>query len=167
MIPTIEFWSQNNEYGIRLFEPEINSMLRLCEESQSIETGGVILGKYTTALDCAVVTEITPPPSDSRRGSSWFRRGTRGLEKKLAKLWKTDKEYYLGEWHFHPGGSATLSGTDQRGMQGISETPGYKCPEPILIIIGGSFPNAWEIRAYIFKPGSPFIELNSLNKSSK
>lgn len=36
-------------------------------------------------------------------GRSRFFRGIKGLNKLLEKKWKQKKEYYLGEWHLHPG----------------------------------------------------------------
>lgn len=138
-------------------------MLQLCEKSGLIETGGVLLGSYTKAHDCAVITEITAPPADSERFRFSFKRGTNGLRKKLKALWRKTGEFYLGEWHFHPNGAPIPSPTDDAGMQGIADSNNYKCPEPISIIIGGSFPDNWQIRAYIYRRKKSSIELHAIN----
>jgi integrative and conjugative element protein (TIGR02256 family) len=160
----LEFWSNDNQFGLRILTPEMNLLLQLCEQSGLVETGGILIGKYSSALDCAVVTEVTPPPSDSKRGRYWFVRGVKGLKSKLKDLWTVKREFYLGEWHFHPAGAPDPSGRDIAGMRGISESSKYKCPEPILLIIGGSFPNNWQIRAFVFQRNRSFLELHRLNQ---
>jgi hypothetical protein len=93
-----------------------------------------------------------------------FKRGTKGLRKKFESLWKKNGEFYLGEWHFHPKGDPTPSATDKAGMQGIADSGKYKCPEPISIIVGGSFPDNWEVRAYVYRRKKPLIELFALSQ---
>lgn len=63
-----------------------------------------------------------------------FFRGTAGLGNLLESLWPKE-EYYLGEWHYHPGGKTQPSYQDRRQMQSISEDLKVGCPEPLLIII--------------------------------
>lgn len=159
----LEFWSDSNQFGMRIFEPEIDLLLQLCKQSGSVETGGILIGTYSPALDCAVVSEVTPPPPDSRRGRYWFIRGIKGLKSKLKFLWNKKQKFYLGEWHFHPGGVPQPSCRDIDGMRGISESPKYKCPEPILLIVGGSFPDDWQIRVFAFQRKKAFLELHRLN----
>lgn len=57
--------------------------------------------------------------------------------------------YYLGEWHYHPNTSAVPSSTDLKQMFILSKNNDLKCPEPILIIIGGNKSN-WQISASVF-----------------
>jgi hypothetical protein len=45
-------------------------------------------------------------------------------------------EYYVGEWHSHPGGTPDPSSNDLREMQAISREVSYRCPKPIMIIAG-------------------------------
>lgn len=159
----LEFWSKDNRFGLRVFVPEMDLLLRLCEESGLVETGGILIGKYTAALDCAVVTEVTPPSPDSKRGRYWFMRGVKGLREKLRALWKERSGFYLGEWHFHPEGAPKPSETDFVGIKGIAESSKYKCPEPILLIIGGSFPDNWQIRVFVFQRDKSLLELHWLD----
>lgn len=159
----LEFWSKDNRFGLHISAPELDLLLELSEKSGLVETGGILIGEYTPALDCAVVMEITPPPPDSKRGRYWFVRGVKGLRSKLKALWKEKTGFYLGEWHFHPGGDPDPSETDLIGIKGISESPKYKCPEPILLIIGGSLPDNWSIRAFVFLRNDSLLELHQLD----
>jgi integrative and conjugative element protein (TIGR02256 family) len=155
----MEFWSLDNRYGLRIFASELSLMLELCRKSGSFETGGVFFGKYTTAHDCAVITEILGPSDDSESGGTWFKRGIKGLKKKIDSLWINRNEYYLGEWHYHPSSEPEPSPTDKNQMQQIAESLKYNCPEPILVIVGGSVPNDWKIQAYVFRRSRSLIKL--------
>lgn len=56
----------------------------------------------------------------------------------LDELWRRSKRrYYLGEWHFHPGGAAEPGPTDTEQMAKIMQSASYKCPEPVLLLVGG------------------------------
>ena len=87
-------------------------MLELCSHATPDETGGVLVGTYTSEHDCALVLEVSAAPADSQMGRSWFSCGTRGLSVWLRQLWHGKREYYLGEWHFHPYARVEPSPTD-------------------------------------------------------
>jgi len=154
-----EFWSTDRKYGLRIPEKEIAHILELCAQSKPYETGGILIGCYTTAHDCALVTAVSRAPSDSKRGRTHFVRGVRGLQRWIDYLWRRKHSYYLGEWHFHPGGLSHPSRTDAVQMRSIAEAADYQCPEPILVIIGGCPPERWAMKAYVFPKESDGIEL--------
>src|SRR5208283_3659858 len=90
-------------FVVDLQAPALSALDRLCREAGSVETGGILIGRYSDDLAVAIVCEATPPPSDSRRGRSWFVRGVSGLRDMLGKKWRaTERTYYVGEWHYHP-----------------------------------------------------------------
>jgi hypothetical protein len=98
-----------------------------------------LIGRYSDDLSVAIVNEATAPPSDSRRGRSWFVRGVNGLRDMLGRRWQAKaRTYYLGEWHFHPTEHIEPSAEDFAQMVQISQTKGYDCKEPLLIIMGAS-----------------------------
>lgn len=99
------------------------------------ETGGILIGRYTEDNNMALVFAATAKPKDSERGRTWFRRGNRGLKELLRERWNAG-EYYVGEWHSHPGGPPTPSDSDIREMRTISLDPCYACSKPILVIAG-------------------------------
>ena len=133
----LEFWSDDRLFGLTVTDGQVKKLLRLCERSSPNETGGILLGHYSTAHDCAVVTEVTKAPADSRSGRTWFIRGIRGLQTRVDHFWSRKQEYYLGEWHFHPFGSPRPSPTDIKQIEAIAESEQYHCPEPVLLILGG------------------------------
>jgi integrative and conjugative element protein (TIGR02256 family) len=140
----------------------MNKLLKECQSSGMKETGGILLGYYTPDCDCAIVTEATDAPEDSQRTAATFSRGVKGLQSLISLLWRERQHYYLGEWHFHPGGSPLPSLVDNSQMQTTSQDRKYKCPEPVLFIIGGSPPEHWESRAYVYPKGTGPNELNRM-----
>lgn len=84
----------------------MDRILGLCRCGWPLETGGVLIGYYTPALDEAIVTDALGPPSDSRFRLSSFLRGVHGLATLLGRLWRRKpRRHYLGEWHLHPNAS--------------------------------------------------------------
>jgi len=130
-----EFWSADEQYGIRIPRAVFNALLEMCAEADGAETGGILVGRYNQQLNCAEVTAASRAPTDSRSGANWFARGVRGLQHWLNTLWRRG-HYYLGEWHFHPDASPSPSGIDTLQMHEIAQSVSYRCPEPILIILG-------------------------------
>ena len=97
-----------------LSEKIVEKMVEECANAKGKETGGILAGYYTPALDRAIVTELTGPPQDSVQSCWTFYRGVHGLHAWFMRLWRDKRHYYLGEWHFHPGGSPVPSLTDNR-----------------------------------------------------
>lgn len=140
----------DRRFGIILDRAAISDMLRHCVLASGNETGGLLIGVYTTEHDMAVVRSVTGPSADSNAGRTWFRRGVRGLQDLLLERWRTERDYYLGEWHYHPGAPPQPSGDDHVQMRAISQSPPYRCPEPILVILGGEPTGEWSISAQVY-----------------
>lgn len=156
----LEFWSSDNRFGLRVSGPSSKKLLRLCRNSSPDETGGLLLGHYSGAHDCALVTSVTEAPPDSQSGRTWFVRGVRGLQSKIDLLWRRRCDYYIGEWHFHPYGSPDPSTTDINQLRDIAHSKQYHCPEPVLLIIGGEPPKVWSARAFVFpRSQKKYIEM--------
>ena len=144
--PDLTLRSPDERIRVRLGHRQLEFLLGLCRESGSLETGGLLVGRYNDTLDTAEVTQVLGPPADSVRRRTSFWRGTRGLQERLDSLWAS-REYYLGEWHYHPSGEGYPSNTDERQMVKISKSSNYNCPEPILIVVGGA---EQRVEGYIF-----------------
>ena len=110
------------------------------------ETGGVLCGYYTEDKVSAVITDFLGPTKDSILGRASFVRGISGLKEMLDEKWKEGK-YYLGDWHLHPYSSQSASGQDVSQLIQNSRDGSLKCPEPIMVIIGGK--TNMEINLYI------------------
>ncbi|MFQ5829402.1 MAG: Mov34/MPN/PAD-1 family protein [Candidatus Methylomirabilia bacterium] len=155
----IEFWSSDRRFGVRFGEEEIQSIRDLCMAANRGETGGILIGFYTERHDCAVVTAVTGPTSDSRVGRTWFYRGVRGLQNLLDRLWHRRRHYYLGEWHFHPGAVPHPSPVDVDQLKQIAASQEYRCPEPVLLVVGGDPAAHWSMRSYVFPGGQDPLPL--------
>jgi integrative and conjugative element protein (TIGR02256 family) len=134
----LEFWSVDLHFGLIIEHSLVKRIVHLCKKTPGKETGGILIGYYTSDLACAVVTAISGPPSDSIMSRTSFYRGIVGLQGWIDRLWlrRNDRVYYLGEWHFHPAREPSPSPDDIRQMTGIASTPGFHSPEPVLLIVG-------------------------------
>lgn len=130
----------------------ITAMVEASVKAGRSETGGILIGRYGPEGWFADVVEATPKPKGSRSGWFWFQRSNSGLSALLAERWR-DGLHYLGEWHFHPGGAPTPSGSDIRAMWKVAGDEAYRCPAPILIILGGKPKSDWSLSATLFREG--------------
>lgn len=158
MNDSLFFKSEDGRFCLKISKNIFDGLLSTCVASGIYETGGILVGYYTSEKDVAIATGYSTPPKDSKSGLYWYYRGISGLQRWLRKLWKK-KEYYLGEWHFHPMSSAYYSSVDARQMFSIASNPSYNCPEPILVIIGGNPSDKWEAKAFVFPQDSKAKEM--------
>ncbi len=150
----LELRSNDRHFGVTLERAQLDELLRLCERSGPLETGGILIGRYTPRHDMAIVTCIVPPPPDSYGSATSFFRGWQGLRAVLSRFWHRrvlDRQYYLGEWHFHPGAGPLPSPEDRSQMQDIARSEKYSCPEPILMIVGGGPESGWSLATHVFR----------------
>ncbi len=145
--------SADGRFNFELPGPIVQEMLEQCARSYPMETGGILVGHYSDDSKFAHVTDLVPAPSDSKLNRLSFQRGIRGVQKLLNQMWPR-RRYYLGEWHFHPDGSASPSGTDANQMRSIACTESYHCPEPVLLILGGNPPEEFVSESYVFLRGT-------------
>jgi integrative and conjugative element protein (TIGR02256 family) len=143
-------WSSSSgRFRVELLTEACEHIEALANRSHPNETGGILVGHYADGHRLAVVVEASSPPEDSRAGRRWFQRGGRGLVRWLEELWVArTRRYYLGEWHYHPAADVTPSGDDILQMRAIAGAREYKCPEPILVIVGddrGGARPAWVV----------------------
>ena len=154
-----EAWTRNGHYGLRIPSKVVHKMLDLCRESNNIETGGILVGYYSRSRDCAIVTDCSNAPKDSRRGKRFFYRGVYGLQRWLSSLWKLgQRRYYLGEWHFHPFAPADPSVIDLKQMKEDAKDKSYNCPEVLMFIIGGDPANEWTCHSFMYSQREGLLE---------
>lgn len=153
----LSFQSEDMSFGLQIPRSELNSIYKMCLASSN-ETGGILIGYYSADLSWAIVTKATAPPAGSIRRAFTFVREGKSLTRLLDKYWKK-KQYYLGEWHFHPNASAQPSSTDLNTMRRLADTESLHCPEPILCIIGGNR-SCWTLYCSVFVNGKE-IQLTS------
>lgn len=134
-------------------------MLEQCNKSGEKETGGILAGYYDDALNRAIIIKSSAAPVDSKQTRTRFYRGVKDLKDWLIALWKLDKAYYIGEWHFHPFSSSKMSIIDFKQMNAISNNKTMNCPEPILFIIGGNPRENHSISISVFMKNKSPLEL--------
>lgn len=164
MLPEARFQyigkTEDYQFGIRMSLMVLRQVIVWCKYHKGQETGGLLIGRYAEGQRVAVVTEALPAPADSKGGTTWFVRGVSTLNAKLKCRWNSGRGYYLGEWHFHPGGASVPSSPDCGQMQSISETASYSCPEPVLLIVGGTPPD-FGFRSFVFPRGRALMEFDA------
>lgn len=150
-------------YTLELPQEALSFLCKLCRQARRFETGGVLIGHYDDQLRRAIVTQIWGPAPDSKAGPTWFVRGTRGLTVQLEHTWYKTGDYYLGEWHHHPWGTLAPSTTDISQMRTIASDMAYRCPEPLLIIVGSCHPRQRpelpSLRSFVFPHKEVWQEL--------
>lgn len=164
----LEFRSADRRFGLLLSEAQLGTLERRCAASHPLETGGILVGRYSPTLDLALVTRLPPAPSDSERRPTAFLRGVRGLAALLARIWNRDpveREYYLGEWHYHPDHASSPSRQDLLQMLKIATSPEHQCSEPLLLIVGGGPPSEWSLSVQVYLAGVGRIALHPVGPS--
>lgn len=141
-----------SDFRVWLSFEALEAILATVAKAGRCETGGILIGRHDADGWMAEVVEATTKPPGSRAGKWWFHRGNVGLGDLLAARWDSGY-HYLGEWHSHPGGSTEPSDTDKRSMRKIAADDAYQCPQPVLIVVGGSVQSIWSISASICQHG--------------
>lgn len=160
----LRVWTLERRFGVFLPRERLSDILEFCRKAGLRETGGILFGRYTEARDLAVVQHVTGPPSDSAAGRTWFDRGVAGLQDLIFKRWRCERDYYLGEWHYHPGGAPHPSSTDEAQMKGYASDPKYRCPEPILLILGGDPQGEWRLSVRVYPRGQEPLEMTEQDR---
>jgi integrative and conjugative element protein (TIGR02256 family) len=157
--------TKEGTFAVEFHASVLKAMDRYCRDARSAETGGILVGRYSEDLSLAIVSEATPPPTDSKKGRSWFVRGVDGLRELLAKRWRAgERTFYVGEWHFHPVDRVEPSGDDFAQMLEISRAREYNCKEPLLLILGAGKHGGMRVfRAFVCPAGDPPLEFYLAN----
>lgn len=151
------FSSENQKFNLFIEDAFLEQINTHIKKAGRKETGGILIGNYSGDQSIAKIKKITGPPQDSKSSYSWFHRGMKGLQNLIDKSWDKN-EYYIGEWHYHPFSAPNPSGQDIRQMKDIATSSTYNCPEPLLLIVGGS-PNNIHPRAFVSLKDQQFLEL--------
>lgn len=78
---------------------------------KGVETGGVLIGRYSQIGNCFQVVDVMPAPEDSTRSSTEFVLGTQGLKASIDALLQSSRGtlQVVGTWHSHLQPSAPSS----------------------------------------------------------
>ena len=150
-------------FRILVDQAALLQMVQYSAQAGARETGGILIGSHQVSTGAAVITEATLGPQDSEAGPTTFRRGVKGLRALLQQRWRHG-DHYLGEWHFHPGGSAQPSFCDNRAMARIARSTRYVCREPILVVIGGRPQDHWDISVSVFPANEKSVRCEAVSE---
>ncbi|MCP4688789.1 MAG: hypothetical protein GY859_12110 [Desulfobacterales bacterium] len=115
------------------------SVLKMRFKESPRETGGVILGCVDQVSKKIYIVDFRPPPEDSERRRTYFKRGWRGVarEVKEAEILTGGVVSYVGEWHSHPDAMFPVPGVkDTRRLAEARDRLGLTGHPPVILIIG-------------------------------
>lgn len=144
----VKLWIPNKLYQILVSE---------ADENVPFETGGVFMGYYAKDQDIVVTNLISAGENAIRKKTRFTPDQDYQLEE-IANLYKITggDVTYLGDWHTHPSNKAELSFLDKRTLTKIACTQESKNKTPIMIILG-TYPEKWTLKAVKFVSGKLFI----------
>jgi len=161
IIKDVTFSNAAAPYTVTLSSSSLQQIVAECINAGVNETGGILIGHYSEDGSTAIVFEATARPPDSLSDRTTFQRGTKGLRSLLQNRWKNGK-YYVGEWHFHPGGLPEPSDNDFESMKSIAANLNYQCPEPVMIILGGNPAGTYNLSASVFPYKDSYVRLKEM-----
>jgi len=161
-MPTRRFSSPNAAVSVEISHDAFESMVATCQRSLDIETGSILIGRYSGDGAVAQIQEALAPSADSAGTSSIFMRGIKGLSRELISRWTKTASYYLGEWHYHPLGSGQPSDRDINQMFDFARTESMQSPVPVMIIVFRSKHNEYKLRVFVFTQDDIMVELSNV-----
>lgn len=123
-------------------------MQREADDGFPDETGGILFGYWIRRFDEAVVSEVIGPGPNAQHRADSFRPDADYQERELELFYE---EYgrlhtYLGDWHTHPVGPASLSKLDRGTLRRIARHKDARAPVPIMVVMAR--PDDWLLRAW-------------------
>ncbi len=126
-------------------------MVGLANNFYPKETGGALMGFYSNK-DVVVVTDLIDSGPDAVHSVNSFTPDYEFQEKQIATLYAESNRLhtYLGDWHSHPNGSASLSYKDQDTLRRIGTFLKARAPLPIMLLLAGK-KDSWELKSWQLK----------------
>lgn len=112
----------------------------------SVESGGILLGRWILESEDVIVDDATRPAVADRRGRFFFLRARKPAQRIVNKAWEESgaTRWYLGEWHSHPEDSPTPSSKDRSDWLRILREARFEQPALFFIIVGRKEIGLWE-----------------------
>jgi integrative and conjugative element protein (TIGR02256 family) len=117
------------------------AMMNAAQDATPFETAGPLFGRYakptgdssapiTTALAIEALVSV-------RSSGSWSCETDADAEQMMVEE-RWPASYFLGSWHTHPMESPEPSVEDARTLRATAESKEWNCPEPLMLIMGGT-----------------------------
>lgn len=127
-------------------------MVKKGKEFYSNEIGGFLIGYYSSDLKTLQINDfIIPKKYES--SSHLFERSIEGVFNIFKEIFKSKKQYYIGEWHTHPNGISMYSNTDLNAMKEIAGDENVIIENPILLILSINKKRNYEYSFYLYVNG--------------
>lgn len=129
----------HGDWTVRVAPSLIRCVARWREERLPKETGGVLIGYVDHDRKILFVMLALPSPPDSEEWPCHYIRGCEKLRKRVEEVRERTVEnlVYVGEWHSHPNGAATLrSADDLKVFAWIAEHTLAEGAPPVMLIAG-------------------------------
>lgn len=116
------------------------------------ETGGVLVGYWTTGPEGVVITHAVGPGPCATHSDNRFVPDWSYHELEVARLYEESGRFhtYLGDWHSHPNSTTRLSPTDRRTLVKIANHTAARVTTPLMAIVGDS--NPLTLRIWQYRP---------------
>lgn len=101
-----------------------------------LETGGILLG-YVSAEDDVVVSTVIGAGPKAKHYRHRYEHDAEFERSEASRLYMRSgaPDFYLGDWHTHPGARARMSWTDRRTLADIFKRK-EAIEAPITLILG-------------------------------
>ena len=125
-----------NEKKVFITKQAYELMKKEVKETNNLETGGVLIGHITKDGEF-VINKATEPGPKATKTETYFLKDEEFTQQQLEDAFKVfgEKGLYLGEWHYHPQGANSPSGTDIKSLTDIAKQDTYRIDLPLLIIL--------------------------------
>jgi integrative and conjugative element protein (TIGR02256 family) len=129
-----------------------HALLDEANDKAPLETGGILLGYIAPSNGDAVVTATIGPGPAADHTRTSFTPDADHHERELARRYEASGRLhtYLGDWHSHPPGGASLSPQDLRTLRRIALYKSARISEPLMIVAHND--HAWELTAWQLTP---------------
>ena len=140
----------SEELGLKIFIKDdlFYSLSKKAEAGCPNESGGLLVGKYSTDNKTVIVTNAVTPTKEITTPTSYTRK-TDNMESVWKELYEEGLQY-VGEWHSHPKGSPQYSTEDLNAMRGIYADENITISKPLLLILGVKDGEYCKNAAYIY-----------------
>lgn len=115
----------------------------------SLEAGGVLLGRLILCTSDIVIDEATEPATADRRSRASFLRAREPAQRRVERAWQESHgtKIYLGEWHSHPEDRPEPSPHDRSDWGRLARMADYEQETLLFAIVGRCEIFLWEVGA--------------------
>lgn len=126
-------------------------IVKLAAQEAPRETGGVLMGYWTSDGSDVVITHVVGPGAGALHTPTRFVPDQDAHLRQIAAIYfQSDRvSTYLGDWHSHPGGRGLLSASDRRTLRRIASTPTARIECPLMGIVAGDEEEEWHLTVWV------------------